>query len=194
MQNATATETRASEDAGATAVIAHRIRADRQQEYESWLEEIAPLCQASRGHLDWHLVRPIPGLTELYTVVIRFDTRANLEAWMASPTRARLIEKARPLFVTGDDFFIRSGLDFWFAPAGARALVPVRWKQALLTWSAIYPLVLLVTLSAEFLLRSAGLATSRAVSTLLVTGVVVALMVYVVMPRYTRLLRRWLFE
>jgi antibiotic biosynthesis monooxygenase (ABM) superfamily enzyme len=28
---------------------------------------------------------------------------------------------------------------------------------------------------------------------LAVTGIVVSLMVYVVMPRYTRLLRRWLF-
>ncbi len=60
---------------------------------------------------------------------------------MESPTRARLIEKVQPLFVAGDDFF-SSGLDFWFSPAGAKAKVPVRWKQYLVTWSAIYPLVL----------------------------------------------------
>jgi antibiotic biosynthesis monooxygenase (ABM) superfamily enzyme len=45
------------------------------------------------------------------------------------------------LLVTGDDFFVSSGLDFWFTPAGAKAKVPVRWKQFLVTWSEIYPLV-----------------------------------------------------
>jgi hypothetical protein len=61
------------------------------------------------------------GLTETYTVIIRFDTAAHLQQWMESSTRARLIEKVRPLFVTGDDFFISSGLDFWFTPGGAKA-------------------------------------------------------------------------
>ena len=106
-------------DEGATVVITHRVRDDKHADYERWLNEIAPLCRASPGHLDWHIVRPISGLTETYTVIIRFDTKAHLQEWMESPTRTRLIEKVQPLFVTGDDFFISSGLDFWFTPAGA---------------------------------------------------------------------------
>ena len=121
---------------GATVVITHRVREGKQADYERWLNEIAPICRAAPGHLDWHIVRPISGLTETYTVVIRFDTRAHLQEWMESPARARLIEKVQPLFVTGDDFFISSGLDFWFTPGGAKAKVPVRWKQYLVTWSA----------------------------------------------------------
>lgn len=54
----------------------------------------------------------------------------------------------------GDDFFISSGLDFWFTPP----------------------------------------AHNRFAMTLLVTGTVVFLMVYVVMPRYTKLIKRWLFN
>ena len=56
---------------GATAVITHRVREEHQAEYERWLEEIAPLCRAYPGHLDWHIVRPIRGLTGTYTVVIQ---------------------------------------------------------------------------------------------------------------------------
>jgi uncharacterized protein len=96
--------TASSVDQGATVVITHRVRAGKHAEYEAWLAEIAPLCNAAPGHLDWHIVRPIPGLTGTYTVIIRFDTAANLAQWMNSPARARLIEKVKPLFVTGDDF------------------------------------------------------------------------------------------
>lgn len=112
---------------------------------------------------------------------------------MESPARARLIEKVRPLFVTGDDFFVSSGLDFWFTPGGAKAMVPVRWKQYLVTWSAIYPLVLGVPLVVGPLLSSLGAPDNQLLTTLIVTGTVVFLMVYVVMPRYTKLIKRWLF-
>jgi antibiotic biosynthesis monooxygenase (ABM) superfamily enzyme len=157
------------------------------------VEEIGPLCRAAPGHLDWHIIRPIPGLTSTYTVVIRFDTRAHLQAWIESSMRERLIEKVRPLLVSGDDFFISSGLDFWFTPDGARARVPARWRQYLVTWSAIYPLVLGVPLVVSPVLRLLGVPDNHYLTTLVVTGTVAFLMVYVVMPRYTKLIRRWLF-
>ena len=182
-----------SDPGGATVVITHRVRQGKQADYERWLDEISPLCKASPGHLDWQIVRPVPGLTETYTVIIRFDTRAHLQKWMESPTRARLIEKVQPLFVTGDDFFISSGLDFWFTPEGAKAKVPVRWKQYVVTWSAIYPLVLGVPLVIKPLLRILHVPDNHYLTTFAVTGTVVFLMVYLVMPRYTKFIQRWLF-
>lgn len=181
-------------DIGATAVITHRVHGDKHAEYERWLEEIAPTCRAAPGHLDWHIVRPLPGLTETYTVIIRFDTPEHLRGWMESSERERLIEKVKPLFAGPDDFYISSGLDFWFAPAGAKAKLPTRWKQYLLTWSAIFPLVLGVPYLVDPILELLGIAGSRVLSTLLVTAVIVFLMVYVIMPRYTRLVQRWLFR
>lgn len=179
---------------GATVVITHRVRGDKHAEYELWLNEIAPLCKASPGYLDWHIVRPIAGVTETYTVIIRFATAEHLRGWMESSDRERLISKVRPLFAADDDFYISSGLDFWFTPAGARAQIPRRWKQFLITWSAIYPLVLGVPYIVAPALRVSRLSGSHLLTTLAVTGVVVFLMVYVVMPQYTRLVQRWLFD
>jgi antibiotic biosynthesis monooxygenase (ABM) superfamily enzyme len=190
----TSEESEGAEYDGATAVITHRVRGEKHPQYEQWLREIAPLCSSYPGHLDLHIVRPIATLTETYTVIIRFDTQAHLKAWMASDTRATLIEKVRPLLVTDDDFFLSSGLDFWFAPQEARAKIPIRWKQNLVTWSAIYPLVLGVPLIVLPVLRYLQIPENHYFDTLIVTGTVVSLMVYVVMPRYTRLIQRWLFE
>lgn len=179
---------------GATVVISHRIRADAHAAYEAWLEEIAPRCKRAPGHLDWHIVRPISGLSETFTIVIRFDTEAHLRGWMSSAERTQLIERARPLLLSGDDFFVSSGLDFWFTPSGAKAQVPVRYKQFLITWSAIFPLSLAVPLAVVPLMAALGLPDYRPLTSLAVSGVVVFLMVYVVMPRYTKLVRRWLFQ
>jgi antibiotic biosynthesis monooxygenase (ABM) superfamily enzyme len=179
---------------GATVVITHRVRDGQHETYATWLNEIGPLVRAWKGHLDWQIIRPLTGLTGTYTVVIRFDSRENLESWMHSPERLRLIDKVQPLLAQKDDFFIRSGLDFWFTPEGAKAKIPVRWKQFLVTWSAIFPLVLGASLVVPPLLRILGLPDNHYLYTLLATGLVVFMMVYVVMPRYTKLIQRWLFE
>ena len=183
-----------TENQGATGVITHRVRRDSHPEYERWLEQIQPLCKSMPGHLDSHIIRPVPGLTEIYTVVIRFDTTAHLRHWLDSPDRAQLIDQVNPLLATGDDFFTSSGLDFWFTPTGAQAKVPVRWKQFLLTWSAIYPLALVAPMIVLPALQALGLPDMLPVRTFVATGVIVFFMVYLVMPRYTRLMQRWLFE
>lgn len=178
---------------GATVVITHRVHTDKHAEYEAWMGTITPHCRAATGYLDWHIVRPVSGLSETYTIILRFDNETNLRAWMESEKRAELIANVQPLLIAGDDFFISSGLDFWFTPSGAKAKVPVRWKQFLVTWSAIFPLVFFTPIAVAPLLASVGIH-HRAPVTLVITGIVVYLMIYWVMPRYTRLIANWLFR
>lgn len=64
----------------------------------------------------------------------------------------------------------------------------------MVTWSAIYPLVMGVPLLIAPLMQALGLPEQRWLSTLAATATVVFLMVYVVMPRYTKLIKRWLFN
>ncbi len=123
---------------GATVVVTHRVRGDKHAEYEAWVDEIAPLCKASPGHMDWHMVRPISGITETYTVIIRFNTREHLLQWMDSETRARLIDKVSPLLVKGNGYRISSGLDFLSTPSDSTAKVPIRWKQFLVAFVLWY--------------------------------------------------------
>lgn len=178
----------------ATVVISHQVSDGHQDEYEKWLDEIVPACKSYPGHLGAQIIRPVIGATVTYTVIIRFDTRDHLLAWMGSRDRELLIEKVQPLLAEDDKFFVRSGLDFWFTPEGAKAKLPTRWKQFLVTWSVVFPLVLGVPLILAPMMRLLVVAENNYLKTLLVTCVVVLLMVYVIMPRYTRLVYRWLFR
>jgi antibiotic biosynthesis monooxygenase (ABM) superfamily enzyme len=180
-------------DAGASAGITHRVRESHETAYDDWLDEISPFCKRSRGHLDWHVIRPITGLTSTYTVVIRFDSVANLGEWMHSPERKAMINKVLVHLVHGDDYHIRNGLDFLFMPDGKGTKPPVRWKQFLVTWSAIYPLVLFVPLVVKPGLLAMKAPANHYLETFCITGAVVFLMVFLVMPCYTKLIRRWLF-
>jgi antibiotic biosynthesis monooxygenase (ABM) superfamily enzyme len=182
------------QDQGATVVINHHIIDGKQGQYEDWLNEIGPVCRGYVGNIDWQVIRPIPGLTFDYTVIIRFDSIENLTHWMESKERRNLIEKAKPLFAKDDKFLVKSGLDFLFSGENEKQKAPVRWKQYLVTWSAIYPLSIVIPVLVVPVLRTLGLPDSRFITSLFVSGVVVLIMVYLLMPNYTRLIRKWLYK
>jgi antibiotic biosynthesis monooxygenase (ABM) superfamily enzyme len=103
-----------------------------------------------------------------------------------------LVSRVSDLLTKGDVHEIRTGMDFWFTPE--RAKPPKPWKQFLLVLSAIYPLSVIVPSLLIPLFRLVPPLTHPLIRGLLIVAVVVALMTFVVMPRYTRLLTRWLYE
>lgn len=182
------------EKQGASVVISHHVLEGKHQEYESWLSEIAPICKSYLGYIDWQIIRPIHDLTFIYTVVIRFDTIENLKNWMESKDRKRLIEKVKPLFAKDDHYYINTGLDFLFVSETEKVKPPLRWKQYLVTWSAIYPLSLLMSSLMSPFLRMLNIPQNKFIDAFFISGCIVLLMVYVVMPHYTRLIKKWLYE
>lgn len=178
----------------ATVVISHHVKDDFKTNYEAWLNEIIPVSKSYPGHLGVGIVHPVLGATVTYTVIIRFDTRKNLLTWMESDDRKNLIEKVEPYLEEEDKFYVRSGLDFWFTPEGAKAKLPTKWKQFLVTWSAIFPLVLIMSALIDWLTTSISMTLNHPVKVFSLTFLVVLMMVYVIMPRYTKLVHKWLFS
>jgi antibiotic biosynthesis monooxygenase (ABM) superfamily enzyme len=179
---------------GASVVISHHILGGKQNLYEDWLNEIGPICRNSTGNIDWQIIRPIPNLTYSYTVIIRYDTIENLRKWMESDTRKNFIEKAKPFFAKDDDYSIKSGLDFLFETENKTTKSPVRWKQYLVTWSAIFPLSILIPLGIIPVLKSLNFPENKFMNSFFVSGVIVFIMVYLLMPGYTKLIRNWLYK
>ncbi|MGM9478938.1 antibiotic biosynthesis monooxygenase [Pedobacter sp. GSP4] len=182
------------ENEGASVVITHHIQEGKQKEYEKWLDEIVPVTKQAQGFIDLQMVKPIPKLTFVYTVIIRFDTINNLKNWMESPHRKRFIDQASSFLRKNDRYQINSGLDFLFSPQNESGKVPVRWKQYLVTWSAIYPLSLFIPLLVFPILRWLHIPLYHYLDALISSGCIVLLMVYVVMPSYTKLIKTWLYK
>ncbi|NML17186.1 antibiotic biosynthesis monooxygenase [Azohydromonas caseinilytica] len=174
-----------------TAVIRHEVRPGAQAAYEQWLQRIVPLSARVPGHRGVNVIRP-PAGGHAYTVTLRFDSLPHAEDWLQSEARRELIARVQPLLVQPESVETVSGLEFWCTPPGAGRPLVKPWKQFLVSLSAIYPLTLLVPwLLAPLFARWPALAHPL-LSHLLVAGVVVSLMTWVLMPRVTRVLGKWL--
>ena len=77
----------------------------------------------------------------------------------------------------------QEGLEFWFSlPEMPKVAVPTKWKMAVLTWLVIYPLILLLSTLAGWYLSM----FHPFFRMLIVSGILVTLMTYVLMPNITR--------
>ena len=59
-------------------------------------------CRSFEGHIGADVIRPADQQGGAYTVVVRFETRGQLEAWLQSPVRADAARQLAPL-LTADE-------------------------------------------------------------------------------------------
>lgn len=174
-----------------TGIIVHQPRRDAYDEYERWLTEIRQACRQFPGYLSTDVIRPVGG-HETYTVIIRFAGVDSLRAWIESDVRQSFLQRIEHALEEGDRYVIQTGLDFWFAPPAVKP--PKRWKQFLLTLSAIFPLTVIVPWALAPLLGSLHGMGGLLLGKLVAASIIVFLMVYLIMPHYTRLVARWLYR
>jgi len=178
-------------DKTVTAIIVHQPRRDSWLEYERWLVDVGEACRRFAGYLSTDVIRPVGNHTT-FTVIIRFAGIEALQTWMESGVRREFLYRIDHALEKGDRYVVQTGLDFWFAPPTVKP--PVPWKQFLLTLSAIFPLTVIVpALLAPLLVAWQGLP-AMLIGKLLVATCIVGLMVYVIMPRYTRMVATWLYR
>ncbi|HSI49985.1 MAG TPA: antibiotic biosynthesis monooxygenase [Ideonella sp.] len=173
-----------------TAVIRQRVNPALHTEYEAWLHRIILIAARFPGHRGVHVVPPAPGET-LYTIALQFDTIAHADDWFRSEARQSLLRDAEPLLAAPEEVKTVTGLEFWFEPRAAMP-APRRAKQALATLSVIFPLTTVLGLLIGPLVHGWPTPWGRLAGNLLVSTATVFLMTYLIMPRYTRLLSRWL--
>jgi antibiotic biosynthesis monooxygenase (ABM) superfamily enzyme len=173
-----------------TATVTRRVKPGHEDAYEEFLAGISGAAKAFPGYLGDEVFRPAGGAGGEYRVVYRFDSSAHLRGWLESRERAAWLERAEPHVAGPMRTQFLTGLESWFTLStqpGAPA--PPPYKMAILTWVTIFPLITLVVVVSAPLIGSLPIVPRLAVTTL----VTVSLMTWAVMPRVTRLMRRWLY-
>lgn len=172
-------------------VITHSVKDGTQQRYEEWTREILGAVSSYPGYLGREVFLPTHG-NRRYTIIVRFDDEEHLKNWADSDTRREFIDRAGDLLEKGDQNEIRTGVDFWFTPEGARP--PKARKQFLLTTSAVYPLSLILPRLLAPLYGAVPPLGHPLVSALIMAALLTGLLTFVIIPRYTRLVRTWLYK
>lgn len=178
-------------DPTVTIVVRRRTRPGCEADFEQAMREFIAFALASPGNLGIHVIRSEQAHPREYTVVDRFADADSRRAFTAREAYREWMLRLRELTVADPLIEEMHGLSGWFAlPDQPTAPHPPEWKMALITFVGVYPLTSLL----PPLFASRLSAWHPLVQNLLVTGIIVALLTWVVMPALTRLFRRWLFH
>ncbi|MGL4238808.1 antibiotic biosynthesis monooxygenase [Tabrizicola sp.] len=173
-----------------TVLVRRRVKPGSEAAYEDWLKRMAEgVTREFPGYLGAEFHRPAAGSGE-YRSVFRFDSLEALERFETSDFRARMLAEAEPFFA-GDAAWERmTGLEFWFdPPPGTRVPQPSPHRMALVLVAVVFVLVLALNLTIGPLMAGWPLALRVLVTVTLQVG----LMTYVVMPRLTPHIARFIY-
>jgi antibiotic biosynthesis monooxygenase (ABM) superfamily enzyme len=180
-----------SPDEIVTLVIKHRVKQGQEAQYEAWLRRIVAIAASYPGHLGVDVIRGKADGLHMFTCVLRFCSTDAMQSWLDSAQRRELVAEAAPMLADGDLTEVNPHNEFWFVPASDTP-PPPRWKQSVVTFFVICPLTLLIPLLWGPVFRAFPLLGNYVIGTALVTITIVLLVVYVLMPRATRLFAPWL--
>lgn len=167
--------------------ITRLVRPGCEAEYQQALREFFQASFAHDGVLGATMLVPPPGSESREFGILRtFTNEKERDEFYASEIFKEWEERSKPL--TEGDWSYRSlhGLEAWFrSPSG---LPPPRWKMAVVTWLGVYPVSLVISLTLGSRLRT----LPSALSSFVISSLMVATLTWIVMPRLARWTRPWL--
>ena len=167
-----------------TAIISHVVRPGREQGYEEWFHGIAADARKFKGHLGVSTIRPHDHAHPEYVVILKFDRYDNLKTWLESDIRREWIERLQPLIEQSEVIQALTGLETWFTlPNKSLKAPPPRYKMAIMTWMGVFVTLAVVSRLLSPILSNLPVLLNQ----LITTGLVVAVLTYLIMPRLTKL-------
>ncbi|MGH7212253.1 MAG: hypothetical protein ACREF1_12430, partial [Acetobacteraceae bacterium] len=126
-----------------SAVISSRVRPGQEAAFRTWEQRIAAAQARSAGFQGYRFEPPIPGVQDDWLAILRFDTEGNLQGWLDSPERHRLLEEAAPFLEEFHARVVRTGFEQWFPTGAESGSAPAAWKQNMIVLLLLYPVVFL---------------------------------------------------
>jgi antibiotic biosynthesis monooxygenase (ABM) superfamily enzyme len=127
-----------------SAVISTRVKPGMEAEYAIWERKVAAAQSRAPGLQGYRFEPAVPGVQEDHVAILRFDTQANLDAWLNSAERKKLVEEAAPLTTEFHTRMAQSGFEQWFRDAGPPDGPPLAaWKMNMIVLLTLYPVVFL---------------------------------------------------
>ena len=171
-------------------VITRRVRSGCEAAYEALLHGLLEDTKGFSGFQGAQVLRPKRPHRLEYQVTLHFENRQAKERWARSEERRRWVDGMKALADT-PMITTLTGLEVWFTlPAEGHTKTAPRYKTALLVWAAVFPTVLVFST----LLSRLPLEMPAVLSVFVVTVLAIPVVVYIVLPRLTRLVESWLYS
>jgi antibiotic biosynthesis monooxygenase (ABM) superfamily enzyme len=173
----------------ATAVFSWTVKPGKEQLFEERMHEIHRIARTYPGHMGITTLKA-PGRGDSFQSVLRFDSRAHLDAWLRSPARHELTLAIEEV-AHNDTTKKASGLETWFELPGQVIAPPPRWKMVITTFIAIYP----ISLAYGLFVAPHVINWPVWVRSLCLPIFAPIILTYLFMPYLTQnILKRWLYK
>ncbi len=167
--------------------ITRRIKAGREQEFQTALKEFFALSLGHSGVNGAAMIVPPPGSGSAeYGIIRSFASAAERDAFYASALYAEWKKRVAPLSDGQPETRELHGLEAFFRANSSAP--PPRWKMAIATYLGVVPVIMGLALTLGRLIRSWNFVLNNIVF----NAFVVVLLTWVVMPVITRILDPWL--
>jgi antibiotic biosynthesis monooxygenase (ABM) superfamily enzyme len=134
--------------AGVTVLLHTQPKAGSEREYARWQEQINAAAAGFPGFQEARVFPAHPPYQAEWAVAYSFDNPAHLQSWIESKERREWLERGQPLFEQTSERHLAGGFANWFSPQlGGGLTPPPGWKQVMATLLALYPTVMLLSLT-----------------------------------------------
>lgn len=170
-----------------TVVVSHRVQPDDLDDFLAWQDRLRLAESKFDGFRGAELFRPIDGVQAEWTAMYRYATAEDLDKWLTSDERKRLLAEGKKF----SEFHLQtvdSSFGSWFAFDGdGDGSPPSDVKTSLAVWMGLYPTVVFLSLALSPLHMPLWLS-------LLIGNLFSSFaMTFLTMPFYVNpLLKRWL--
>jgi uncharacterized protein len=171
-----------------TQVILSKVKPGMEDVYRAWAARIQQAQSQYPGYRGMYLQPPAFNGSH-WTTLLRFDTTEHLEAWLAAPERATLLQEAKAFIENEELMRLATSFPGWVPINPVTGKGPPDWKTALLVLLGLYPIVVIELRFLNPFLR--GLNSSLA--TFIGNAISVAGTTFITMPLFVRAFAWWLF-
>jgi antibiotic biosynthesis monooxygenase (ABM) superfamily enzyme len=126
-----------------TEVFVTRVTPDKEKAYRLWIAKIHKEEAKFPGFRGMYLQSPASVEGENWITLLQFDTQENLDRWLFSPERKKVLNEAQPLILSLESHRIISPYAGWFSSITQKGEMPSVWKQTMLILLVLFPIVML---------------------------------------------------
>jgi antibiotic biosynthesis monooxygenase (ABM) superfamily enzyme len=130
-------------DTNVTQVILSKIKPGMDEAYREWSARIQQAQAQYPGYRGTYIQPPSSGEAGNWTTMLRYDTSAHLEAWLAAPERAELLRESKGFIENEELMRLRTSFPGWVPISPVTGKGPPDWKTAILVMLGLYPIVML---------------------------------------------------
>ncbi len=178
-------------DSPVTVALMRKVKPGREEEFERALHEFVAQSLQTPGQLGVHVLRPPEGShSREYGILRNFRSAHDRDQFYKGQLFQEWKDRVADMVEGEPRYDHLTGLETWFTLPGQPSIVPPpRSKMGAVTLIGVYPVSLAIGLFLSPYLKQLPLALNL----LLVSGIIVVLLTWVVMPLLTKLLKPWLY-